>query len=135
MSIIISKQWNLCNNELENELLEQIGDGQKSIFIKESENTKELLNNSLEEIYKDFGQDIIDGKIVQKKLGLIYLSDKDYESSNRMQIIVDMIPSLQYIKGDNRISTKDYIKQYGFYDIYIKEKNYHLSAVLYTEEI
>lgn len=136
MSIVISKQLNLYDEDLEKELLEQIRDGQKSVFIAESDRIKELLDNSLIDIKKDFGQDIIDDNVkVQKKLGFVYLSDKDYNLSNRLQTIIGIIPSLEYIKEDKEISTSDYVMHYGSYDIYIKEKKYHLSVVLYTEAI
>lgn len=136
MSIIISRQLNLYDENLEKELLKQIGNGQKSVFIKESKNIKELLNNSLIDIQKDFGQDVIDGNIkVQKKLGLVYLLDKDYNLPNRIQTIISMIPALKYIKSDKEVSTIDHVMHYGAYDIYIKEKKYHLSVVLYAEAI
>lgn len=140
MSLEMIQKVRILDNSLEKLIIEQIGEGKEDIFIAANNYFKEVISNNLLDITNklELGECEIDEIKAVKKLGVVYISEKDLDSFERNNRIYSVVPTFKYIKDDIEITTIEHIKIYNQYNLRIKIdnlKNYDFITVSYTEAL
>lgn len=134
--IKLSESIKILDNEFSKLIIEKIGDSKKDFFIQIDNKLEEIKNEDLLGLSKlGLGECEVDGIKAIKKLGAVYLTDKNLNFLDKMQRIHSVVPTLKY----KNTSTLDYIKVLNQYDlILINDDNgneYNLIIVSYVETL
>lgn len=133
MGLEVVKRKEIIDLRLEEFILAKINDGKNNVFIEHEE-----LENGMFDIPEVLGETEYDGIKVIKKLGLVYLKDKNLgliEKSTQIHLIV---PELKYIKNKEKITTIDNVTIYNQYKVIVsddKGNTYNLVLVSYLKSI
>jgi len=140
MSLEMIQKVTIIDNSLERFIIEQIGEGKKDIFIGDDSYFKEVISNNLLDITNslELGECEVDEVKAVKKLGVVYISDKDLDLFERNNRIYSIVPTFKYIKEDTEITSIEHIEVYNQYKLRIKADNvkkYDFIVVSYTESL
>lgn len=138
MSLELIKKITIIDESLEKLFIEKVGDAEKDIFIEVDSYLKEIIDNNILEITNDLklGECEINGVKSLRKLGIVYLSDKNLDFFNKSNRINSIVPSLKYSKDEIETTSKEYITEHGQYKLTIKANNikmYDFIIVSYVE--
>lgn len=140
MLLEIIQKAKIVDNLLEKLIIEQIGEGKKDVFIGDDSYFKEVISNNLLDITNslELGECEINGVKAVKKLGVVYISDKNLDFFERNNKIYSVVPAFKSIKDETEITSKEHITIYNQYKLRINADNckkYDFIVVSYTEAL
>lgn len=140
MSIELIQSASISDTMLESLLKGIIGDGQKDRFLEGNTSLKDVLSSNLLEVASslELGECVVDEVRAVRKIGLVYISDKDLDFIEKNNRIYSIVPDFKYIKDEEEITTIEYITVYGQYKLKVKfdnKKVYEFIIVSYIETL
>lgn len=140
MAIELIQSASISDTMLESLLKGIIGDGQKDRFLEGNTSLKTVLSNNLLDVASslELGECVVDEVRAVRKIGLVYISDKDLDFIEKNNRIYSIVPNFKYIKDEEEITTIEYITVYGQYKLKVKfdnKKLYEFIIVSYIEKL
>lgn len=140
MSIELIQSASISDTMLESLLKGIIRDGQKDRFLEGNTSLKNVLSSNLLDVTSslELGECVVDEVRAVRKIGLVYISDKDLDFIEKNNRIYSIVPDFKYIKDEEEITTIEYITVYGQYKLKVKfdnKKVYEFIIVSYIEKL